>query len=157
MHIIRLRGPWQVEALARFVPHLDGTFSIADDNLPAAADRGVVPADWSADLGDGFLGRVRYRRAFNKPTGLNGGERVFLVIEPPRSAGVVQLNGERLGVVSCRPAVGRYDVTDLLEGFNQVEVLVEHPKLDDRGRAGDDCDLGVAGGMVGEVRLEIEE
>ena len=56
------------------------------------AGRGTMtmPADWCGSLGADFLGRVRYRRNFQKPTGLESGERVWLVVEPPRSRGTVR-------------------------------------------------------------------
>ncbi len=58
-----------------------------------------MPADWADLFGRDFFGRVRYRRTFQKPTGLESGERVFLVVEPPRSRGVVSLSGKPLGEV----------------------------------------------------------
>ena len=156
MHIIRLRGPWQVEAVARFVPLPDGSYRPDHDNLPVAA-RMTMPADWSAVCGADFLGRVRYRRAFNKPTGLESGERVFLVVERPRSWGRGELNGKPLGDVARGESMGRFDVTAILEPHNQLEILVEHPALDGAFPAQDDGDLDAPGGLVGEVWLEIEE
>jgi hypothetical protein len=149
MHIIRLRGPWQVEAVARYVRQGDGTFRSTSDDLPAAA-RVTMPADWSAVLGRDFLGRVRYVRTFQKPTGLEDGERVFLVVEGARSAGVIALSRKRLG-----EAPGRFEITEMLEDHNRLEIVVEHPVLDASGAAKDD--VGITGGLVGEVRLEIEE
>ncbi len=144
MHVIRLRGPWHVEPLARFVPQGDGTILESAEEL-AAGFRVNMPADWSAILGGDFLGRVRYTRAFHKPTGLELGERVFLVVEAPRSRGAVELNGKQVGEVRMDRAPMRVDVTDLLGGDERLEILVEHDVPE--------C----VGGLVGEVRLEIEE
>jgi hypothetical protein len=156
MHIIRLRGPWQVEALARFVPQPDGSYRLDHENLPAAV-RVTMPVDWSSTLGSEFLGRVRYRRTFNKPTGLASGERVFLVVEPPRSSACITWKGDLVGFVHPGEAAGRFDITRLLEDHNQVEILVDHPDLDYvRSTVGDPAQLP-PGGLVGEVRLEIEE
>jgi hypothetical protein len=155
MHTIRLRGPWQVEAVARFVLQADGTYAISYDGLPAAA-RATMPADWSALLGADFLGRVRYRRTFQKPTGLESGERVWLVIEEPRSFGRTELNRKRLGDARCGRAL-RVDITEMLEDHNRLEILVEHPALDADSAADDDSDARSTGGLIGEVRLEIEE
>jgi hypothetical protein len=98
------------------------------------------------------LGLVRYLRIFQKPTGLESGERVWLVVERPRSRGTVELNRKRLG-----DAGGRFDITELLEDHNRLEILVEHPVVDARGVARDDDDTALIGGLIGEVRLEIEE
>jgi hypothetical protein len=116
-----------------------------------------MPADWSKTLGPDFLGRVRYRRTFQKPTGLESGERVFLVVEPPRFWGEVSLSGESLGGVRWGAAPLRCDITDRLEDHNRLEIVVEHPSLDSGGRANDDGGTRSPGGLVGEVRLEIEE
>jgi beta-galactosidase/beta-glucuronidase len=144
MHIIHLRGPWQVEAIARFVPQADGTYLSVEENLPPAA-RATMPADWSAAFGGDFLGRVRYSRAFHRPTGLEAGEHVFLVVEPARSRGVVELNGKRVGEVRWGFEALRVDVTELMVGDEKLEIVVEH-----------DSPAG-AGGLIGEVRLEIED
>jgi hypothetical protein len=151
MHTIRLRGPWELEPVQRFVLRPDGCYKLLEDGLPAAG-RMKMPADWSGLLGADFLGRVRYRRTFQKPTGLESGERVWLVVEGPRSRAVVELNRKRLG-----DAGERFDVTGLLENYNRLEILVEHPAVDASGAPVDDNATGETGGLVGEVRLEIEE
>jgi hypothetical protein len=156
MHVIRLRGPWQVEPVERFVAQSDGMYRATSVDLPKAA-RARMPADWSEQLGDEFSGRVRYVRTFQKPTGLEVGQRVWLVIEPPISWGAVELNHKRLGVVGRRGGPGRFDVTGCLEPHNRLEIVVEHPALDEHGAANDDSNSQLAGGLVGEVRLEIED
>src|SRR5689334_3523817 len=113
MHIIRLRGPWLVGAIARFVPQADGTYLPVDDGLPAAA-QATMPADWSAILGGDFLGRVRYLRTFNKPTGLESGERVYLVVESARSSACVTWKRELLGFVRPGESAARFEITALL-------------------------------------------
>jgi hypothetical protein len=156
MHTIRLRGPWQLEPLERYVGRGDGRYDGSIERLPVEA-RATMPADWSDALGREFLGRVRYHRVFQKPTGLDAGERVWLVVEPPRSRGVVQLNGKPLGEVLWGGPPGRFDITALLEDHNRLEITVEHPSLDADANAYDDDDTNSPGGLVGEVRLEIEE
>jgi hypothetical protein len=155
MHIIRLRGPWQLEPIWRLVLHADGTYRPERENLPAAA-RMTMPADWSAVFGADFLGRVQYRRVFHRPTGLEGGARVYLVVEWPRSSALVELNRKRLGHVSSGAAVVRFDITELMVDDNSLEIVVDHPALDADCKAVDDAAHG-PGGLVGEVRLEIEE
>lgn len=114
-----------------------------------------MPADWSAAFGANFLGLVRYHRVFQTPTGLENGERVFLVIEPPRSRGEVKLSDRLLGVVEHGGPFGRFEITDQLQDHNRLEVIVEHPVHDDAGRA--PADIKSPGGLIGEIRLEIEE
>ena len=116
-----------------------------------------MPADWSAVFGSDFCGRVRYRRTFQMPTGLDKGQRVWLAVEPPRSSGTVSLGGELLGQIYFGDAPGRYDITDRLRETNLLEIVVEHPALDAPHLAHDDDATRIAGGLVGEVRLELEE
>jgi hypothetical protein len=88
---------------------------------------------------------------------LDSGERVFLVVEPPRSAGRVFLHEALVGFVHPGDGAGRFDITDRLESHNRLEIFVDHPTLDEmRSVVGEPADLP-AGGLVGEVRLEIEE
>jgi hypothetical protein len=156
MHTIRLRGPWQLEPIARFVPQSDGTYRPASHDLPPPV-KVTMPADWSKTFGHNFLGRVRYHRVFQKPTGLESGESVSLVVEPPRSRCVVKLGGKPLGNVIWDGPPGRFHITDLLDDHNRLEIIVEHPVLDETMRPGDDYFSLLPGGLVGEVRLEIEE
>jgi hypothetical protein len=116
-----------------------------------------MPADWSQTIGPDFLGRVRNRRTFHKPTGLSTSEQVWLVVEPPRSRGSIELNGAILGEVSPHAIYGRFNITDLLEELNRLTIEVEHPSLDARGLAIEYSDAGATGGLIGEVRLEIED
>lgn len=156
MHTIRLRGPWQLEPVFRHVRRADGEFERVTDSLPAAATM-RVPADWSAALGADFLGRVRYVRPFNAPPGLVPEERVWLVVEPQRSEARVMLSEQTLGTVAADGPAGRFDITHLLNPHNRLEIFVDHPALVD-GKLGRDQDAPcLAGGLVGEVRLEIEE
>lgn len=155
MHIIRLRGPWQLEPLARFVKRSYGGYSSPTSGLPPR-DRQAMPADWCETLGPDFLGIVSYRRTFQRPTNLDSHEIVWLVVEPPRSCGMVRLNGQVLGHVRFEAPAGRYDITPLLADRNALEIEVEHPELDDAGNPPDDGSIYVPGGLVGEVRLEID-
>ena len=92
-----------------------------------------MPADWANCFGRDFFGRVRYRRTFQQLTGLESGERAFLVVEPPRSRGVhIASAAKLLGEFVCRadwPA--RFDITDHFEYHNRLEIIVDHPALDE--------------------------
>jgi hypothetical protein len=155
MHTIRLRGPWQLEPLRRFVARDAGGYSGETEGIRATG-RQQMPADWCACVGHDFLGVVRYSRKFNRPTNLES-ERVWLVVEPPRSCGLVRVNGETLGYVRFGAAAGRFDITPLLKDHNSVVIDVEHPELDDDGNARDEGSRFVPGGLISEVRLEIQE
>jgi hypothetical protein len=156
MHTIRLRGPWQLEPVFRLVLGADGGYERSTENLPAMA-RMHVPADWSGAFGSKFFGRVRYLRNFNSPPGLQFDERVWLVVEPQRSAARVMMLDETLGVVAADGPPLRFDVTHRLGSHNRLEIYVDHPVLvDGRSIVGDARQLS-PGGLVGEVRLEIEE
>jgi beta-galactosidase/beta-glucuronidase len=145
-HVIRLRGPWECQPLERFDASAD---------LPAAA-RVQAPCDWAELLGHEFLGRVRYTRRFNRPTNLDPHERVWLIIDGVDHHGLVTLNGTPLGQVAgcARPA--RFDVTELLQSHNtlEVEVSLDRETFHDSSLRGQRA--GQSGGLVGEVRLEIE-
>src|SRR3972149_9932844 len=96
MHTIRLRGPWQLEPLARYAARADGGLNKQTDDLPAAG-KATMPIDWSETLGRDFLGVVRYHRIFQTPTGLEPHETVWLVVEPPRAYGTGRLAGQGRG------------------------------------------------------------
>ena len=82
---------------------------------------------------------------------------MWLVVEPPRSCGMVSLSGELLGTVRYGDPPGRYDITGHLHEHNHLDIVVDHPPLDDRTVSNDDDSRHQPGGLVGEVRLEIEE
>jgi hypothetical protein len=120
-HRIRLNGPWEVHPEAAGAP----------------TGRLMVPGT----LGDGgwtdYVGRVRFRRRFGKPTGLTN-ERVWLVFERIAGAATVALNGQALGEIQSQ---GAFEVTTQLGGRNEVEVVLVAKD--------DQC------GIVGDVVLEI--
>jgi hypothetical protein len=140
----------------RYVLRADGSYDRSTDNLPAATKM-QMPADWAAAFGGDFLGRVRYIRPFNSPPGLQLDERVWLVVEPQRSRAIVMIVGEALGSVGADGPAERFDITHRLLSHNRLEIIVDHPAADDDGIITVDPAFVDAGGLVGEVRLEIEE
>ena len=159
MHTIRLRGPWQLEPVFRHVLAPDGSWTREldyGDELPAACHQ-TMPADWSASLGTDFLGSVRYRRTFQRPTNLQPNDWVWLVVEPPRSSAGVHLGHHYLGSVCSGQSAARFEVNSLLEDRNELTIFVSHPLLDGAGDPPDDGSVEAPGGLVGEVRLEITE
>jgi hypothetical protein len=157
MHNIRLRGPWEYLPLAHTLLLSDGSASQQTDDLPEGG-RMRIPADWNAALG-AFRGRVRFTRFFNLPTGLEKGDTVWLVVEPPDAWGEVRLNDGALGSVAAGEPAARYDVTDRLLERNELIIEVECPQVTPESAPltrPDDRAEEDAGGLVGEVRLEID-
>jgi beta-galactosidase/beta-glucuronidase len=150
-HVIRLRGPWHVEALAR---DLDGQGDGPPRALPPAS-KTPVPGDWSAALGADFLGTARYTRHFNRPTNLGPHERVWLVLEGVDDAARVALNGRQIGQARGCQRATRIDITSALEMHNTltVDVSLARAAFNDPALRADRA--GQSGGLIGEVRLEI--
>ncbi|HEY1598465.1 MAG TPA: hypothetical protein VGG64_02620 [Pirellulales bacterium] len=201
-HVIRLRGPWDFEPLVRFAA-TDTLIEPADPSSPAprlrtatptrtgestkaqppglpAAGRAQLPADWGAELGQGFYGRVRYTRRFNRPTNLDPSERVWMVIDGVDARGDYAINGHKLGTIDGYALPSASDITSLLAPSNVLEIEIElqadvrlgppHPLKTGQGEESpqptssldglSDTTLrpgraGLAGGPIGDVRLEI--
>lgn len=69
---------------------------------------------------------------------------MWIVFSGVRSRAAVSLNGQPLGKIDGDDP-GNFEVTNRLEFRNVLEVIVEHP-----------ADAAEPGGIIGEVRLEIE-
>jgi hypothetical protein len=180
-HVIRLRGPWEYEPLARVAPITstqDRQLTVQSSRFSPLAPGGTgagnegttnaelpppgrihLPADWTGTLGKGFRGRVRYRRRFNRPTGLEPRNRVWLVIDGVDACGQHSLNGQPLGSIDGYALPAESDVTELLTASNVLEIDVElnescvgESRLPAILRPGREL---LAGGPIGEVRLEI--
>jgi beta-galactosidase/beta-glucuronidase len=153
-HIIRLRGPWELQPLARYVAAGDAGFREETGDLPPGG-KVSVPGDWGELLGPDFIGRARYTRRFNCPTNLQAGERVWLALDGVDPRAEVALNGQPIGQAHGYQATTRFDITPALQEHNvlAVEVCMPGASFDDEG-----CRPGRAGrpgGLIGEVRLEI--
>jgi hypothetical protein len=107
-----------------------------------------MPTDWGASLGGGFLGRVRYVRRFNQPSGIKPAVQVWLVFDGADARADVTLNDRPLGRVEGASRA-EFDVTSLLRQHNVVTAVVEKGPADDRGDR-----VHLPGGLIGEVRLE---
>jgi beta-galactosidase/beta-glucuronidase len=158
MHVIRLRGPWEFEPLARVMIVADGTrHESTDDRLPPGRVR--LPADWSATLGHEFRGRVRYTRRFGLPTNLEPHEQVWLVVEGVDYFGTLSLNGQSLGEVVGYQKPKEFDVRGLLADRNHLTLDIELPQCDAAAATAAKIERPgrehLPGGPIGEVRLEI--
>jgi hypothetical protein len=156
MHVIRLRGPWEYEPLARVWIEAGGRRRESRESLPPPG-RVQLPADWGLTLGAEFRGRVRYTRRFGLPTNLEPDEEVWLVVEGVDYFGAVTLNDRSLGDVTSYlgPPV-EFNVTPLLGERNILTLDVELPAFESGAappvRPGREH---LPGGPIGEVRLEI--
>jgi glycosyl hydrolase family 2 len=144
-HVIRLRGPWEFEVVEN-----------ASALTSPRSGKAKLPCDWSEALGREFRGQVRYRRRFNRPSGLDPHERVWLIVEGVDAFGAATLNGRELGEVRGYALPASFDVTDLLAQGNELLLDVELP----RGLPDGPAPLrpgreDLAAGPIGEVRLEI--
>ncbi|HQU45303.1 MAG: hypothetical protein B7Z73_06625 [Planctomycetia bacterium 21-64-5] len=154
-HVIRLRGPWQFEPLARATLDADGQITDNSADLPPAG-RATVPEDWGERLGNGFRGRARYRRAFNPPATLDPHERLWLVVEGVDAFGHVSVNGTRLGTIDGYALRRGFEVTQLVGPRNEIELEIELPaELPGVKQALRPGRERLPGGPIGEVRLEV--
>jgi len=154
-HIIRLRAPWQLQALVRYGPVGSGELQEQSADLPPAA-KAEVPGDWTQLLGADFFGRVRYSRSFNCPTNLDPNERVWLVCEGVDGTADFTLNGTPIFALAGAERSGSCDITSQLRPQNQLTVdvtLLPAGHAEHKPRAAGRAGLG--GGITGEVRLEI--
>ena len=136
MHTIRLRGPWQLEPVFRYVRACRrGVRSVRPDELPAAAKM-TMPADWSAAFGDDFLGRVRYVRTFNSPPGLRAG-RAGLASCRAATVGRASRDGGGNARRRRRTTAVRSGSTSRIGSapYNRIEIFVDHPALVDEESA----------------------
>jgi len=153
-HVIRLRGPWEYEPLERFVRLVDGPYCSETEGLPPAG-KVQLPCDWSATLGHDFRGRVRFTRHFNCPTNLDAEERVWLAFDGVDYQAQVLLNDHKLGWVQGYERPRRVEITTKLQPHNLLLVEVSLPASVFRDPDARPGRAGAAGGLIGEVRLEI--
>ena len=124
MHTIRLRGPWRVEPVERFVLQRGRRLtSRSTDDLPAAATDDDAGGLVRIVRGAIFLGACAISRTFQKPTGLESGERVWLVVEPPRSRGMCRAETSDWSDLSIRatPLDGLI-LRNCFEDHNRLEI-----------------------------------
>jgi len=107
-HTIRLRGPWEFRLLA--------------DTHHAGMQHGKIDISQAAELLQHVVGRIEWIRRFHRPTGLEGGERVHLIVGSCVAAVAVDLND---GPLVAAGTEMRYDITDHLELRNVLRVVVD--------------------------------
>jgi hypothetical protein len=146
MHVIRLRMPW-----SKTVDAVDGSREVNRVDVPDVSDSTLVPAKVAIQKPgrvqkqgtDPDPCRVRYRRRFNRPSGLVG-QRVFLRISGWQGQlESLQLNGVEIPICAGDASI-EADVASLLERHNELIVsLWGNPQ--------------VPPSLTGEVVLAIDE
>lgn len=141
---IRLRGPWEIAPLASGGRGTRASGSAAECEAeqqlpltPIAPEFETVdmPASWRELFGD-ESGTVLFRRRFNRPTHLEPHQRLSIALTDVAGAVSVRVNGA-LRAVSREPRAGPrdsvlstphsalcYDITDVLQDYNLLEVEI---------------------------------
>ena len=79
-----------------------------------------APDGLSSILVDGSVTHLRVMRTFHRPTGLDSGSQVDLVIEPVSAPCTVRLNGVAIGSIDAAP--GRFSVAQHLQPTNELQL-----------------------------------
>jgi len=163
---IRLHGPWQATVLRSdagddvhederddlLVDAVDPSHRVDESGFEKLISEGAstkltIPGNWHDWLGENFSGVVRHERNFGLPTNLADDQMVWLVIESVNQSAYVWLNGTPLGEMRLGQPPLRRPVRALLRNRNCLQIDVEF--------SGDRRRRSLAGGVTGEVRLEI--
>jgi hypothetical protein len=104
-----------------------------------------LPSDWQSLFGDRG-GRARFSRRFNRPTGLEPGDRIDLVLEGWGGSAEIVLNGEPLGTFDATDGETRIGITELLAAHNRVSILLDFAPVQASG---------APGGLFRPVAIEI--
>ena len=120
--------------------------------LPVPFFRVTIPDDGSNYFGTAFHGLGRYLRRFGRPTNLEPGQRVELVIESLETAAQIRLNDRLLFASRSPDQVWRVDITEQLVPRNQLSIDLACPA----SNANDNTDpTPTARGLRAAIRLEI--
>ena len=145
IHSIRLHGPWDAKVVAVYGSH--GTVG--------QERRAKIPSDWGDWLGADFCGQVEYRRSFNRPTGLEPDQQVWLVVEQLDFHCDLIINAPSIGSLTWGQSPEspfRIEIGQSLELSNVLRIDIQDAADYDRAHC-----AGLAGGLVGSVRIEIEQ
>ena len=139
-HTIRLHGPWSATPV------------VSTDQEPSKIS---VQQDWESVFGNSFAGTVRYKRKFNRPTGLLPNQSVKVVVTNVDFYAECFLNDQRLGDLTFgEPAA--FEVGATLKDFNRLIIDVRLSEADKSNPARSER-FAAAGGVIGSVYLEIAD
>lgn len=135
-HRIHLKGPWDF-AWQNGVLEGSGEFALS----------GTVsmPREWSGIFGRSS-GVARFRRKFHRPSNLDPHEWVMLVLTEVRGSGSIRLNQHQLGHFSATGGAVEFEITHLMNAFNEVTIEIQFDPS---------SNTDVAGGLYGAVALDI--
>ncbi|WP_145354009.1 hypothetical protein [Roseimaritima multifibrata] len=132
-HSIRLRGPWQRSAGARFCSESSQRVQLPQQCLPSQSDDAAVTSqDLSSGSGAADGWDHCYRRSFNCPTGLQGSDRVDLVVQAIDHLVAIRLNDAIVWQVPADAQAGdargvRVPITEQLQPHNQLDLQLRLP------------------------------
>ena len=75
---------------------------------------------------------VRHNRRFHAPSGIEGGERVWITIDNQTGEAQLRCNGQVCGNFS---GTGEFDITSLLAPYNELEICIAGLDGPDRDHA----------------------
>ncbi len=140
-HSIRLRGPWQCQALPDRNQHPE-----------APPFRVKVPFAWTSEPLVSQEQGLRLTRHFQSPATLDEDERLWLLIWGADPSAEVSLNGERLGTLSGYAVCGEFEITSLLQKRNELQLDLPPLASGTSPRPGRES---LPAGLIGEVWLEV--
>lgn len=148
LHTIRLAGPWEFQVDGGVSDwqsiKLPSSWRAIDDTLSVADGATCEPARFRGAKGD-----LMARRRFQRPTGLDGGERVWIAILVKDPAVVVVRINDAVEVLETHPHPHGVacDVTESLRPTNVVTVEFDIDRL-----ISDDGTDSVFAGALIEIR-----
>lgn len=134
-HQIRLRGPWRWQSTPSKSTTSDARPQ-RDDRVPDSADPAnpltfTAPDGLRSVLAAESITRLRVSRTFHRPTGLDSGSRVDLVIEPVSVPYTVRLNG--VALESIKSGAGRFSIAQHLQPTNQLQLDLDLARAEQQG------------------------
>jgi hypothetical protein len=147
LHTIRLAGPWEFQAPGRAGDWQ--TIKVPADwktIITTLKSGGAHPDEFTDSLGAN--GDITARRRFQRPTGLDGGVRVWIVV-PGLAAGSckLKLNAAEVPLATVTNPDVAFDVTEALQSSNVVAIEFDIDRL-----MADDAAGGVFHGVLIEIR-----
>ncbi|CAM3816267.1 glycoside hydrolase family 2 protein [Alicyclobacillus pomorum] len=125
---LSLNGLWRYEPVERVTITENGVVTSRDDIPPAGQME--IPQNWELGGLHDFNGRVRFTRKFQLSSLPN--ERMFLTFRGVDYQATVFLNGIELGTHVGYFQSFEYEVTDVLRLENELVVMVESPREDEK-------------------------
>lgn len=123
-----LAGQWIYEPIERVMITEDGVTKSRKDLPPLGEMK--IPQSWQLGGIRDFNGLVRFTRLFG--ANLAEDERTFLFFQGVDYESIVRLNGVELGTHKGYFQAFEYEVTDVLREWNELEVLVNCPREDEK-------------------------